>query len=92
VSRYTRHPGLAAEIGRRARARRSELGMSQRAVCDAVGVGDGTISRYEKGEHSPSLETLCLLALALDLEPADLLPTSAELAALGIKVLDFSSI
>ena len=92
MSRYTRHPGLAAEIGRRARARRLGIGLSQRAVCDLVGVGDGTVSRYETGEHSPSLETLCLLALALDLEPADLLPTRAELAALGIKVLDFSSI
>lgn len=40
-------------------------GMSQTALARMSGVGQGNIWRYERGECSPTLETLMALCIAL---------------------------
>jgi len=86
MPRMTFNIGLAEHVGRQIKQRRKTLGLSQRALgrrlAGVGGVGDGTISRYETAVHGPSLETLCLLALEFDCDPADLLPSIADLRAM----------
>lgn len=42
--------------------------MTQKAVADRAGTSQGTIARYERGEVSPSVETLQRLVRACGLE------------------------
>jgi transcriptional regulator with XRE-family HTH domain len=59
-----RNPG-AASVGQRLRARRKELGLSQRAIaCD--GVSYAYISRLETEVRQPSVKALRKLAPRLD--------------------------
>lgn len=84
MPRFTKNQALVDHIGARLKRERDAQGLSQRELARRVygGLADGTITKYEKGEHGPSIESLCLLALALGLEPADMLPTREELQAL----------
>jgi transcriptional regulator with XRE-family HTH domain len=54
----TTDPG---DVGERIRARRLELGLSQRQVA-APGISYGYISRLERGQRKPTLQALHLLA------------------------------
>jgi transcriptional regulator with XRE-family HTH domain len=51
----------AREIGKRLRARRVELGLSQRALAEC-GISYAYISRIEAGARRPSVEALRLIA------------------------------
>lgn len=69
-----------------AMSRRIRKGWTQRDVaqrCAALGrkISDSNLSKYERGECSPSPATLAVLAEALDLEVDDLITFRAEDAA-----------
>ena len=64
---------LPARLGRNISARRKELGLTQAGVAERLGVDTETLSRFERGKHVPSLQTLERLADALGSTCADLL-------------------
>jgi transcriptional regulator with XRE-family HTH domain len=60
------------ELGRRARERRTELGLSQMALAERIGLHFTFVSSVERGERNLSLSSLLRLAEGLDMNPADL--------------------
>jgi len=70
-------------IGKRLRAVRVSLGLTQSGLAERTGLGDGTISRMERGVRGITLENLYRIAEALnvpldsllDLNKADDLPS-----------------
>lgn len=55
-------PPLSAVVGSNIKAKRAELGLTQNALAQALGVEIETVSRYERGSIAPSftqLEKLC---------------------------------
>lgn len=52
-------------IAKRIRTKRTELGLTQKDLAEQVGVTPPAINRFEKGEKSPSVDTLLKLAKAL---------------------------
>lgn len=69
--------GIAARgrraIGRRIRILRESRGVTQDDLAHAAGIGRVTLVRIETGQRSPRYETLARLAIALNVEPAELL-------------------
>jgi transcriptional regulator with XRE-family HTH domain len=71
-------------FGQRLAARRAELGLTQEEVADVLGVTQGRISQYERGEvvsHTP--EDFASLARALRVIPSEI----ARWAEYGIDVV-----
>ncbi len=66
-------------MAKRIKELRSSLNMLQKTLAEKVGVGRNTISMYESGKASPSLDVLFKLAYVLE--------TSADYL-LGIKDFD----
>ncbi|MBX6393488.1 MAG: helix-turn-helix domain-containing protein [Burkholderiales bacterium] len=64
-----RYPELAAHIGRRARKRREELGLSAYALSKAFWGDDARQGEIERGKHAPGAAALYLLARALRVTP-----------------------
>lgn len=63
-------------FGQRVRARRRELGLSQRALAVGVGVSQEWVSKVETGvTRAPRADTIVRLATVLQLTPTDLLAT-----------------
>lgn len=60
-------------LGQRIRARRTELGLSQRDLMDRAGVNQPNLCYWERGRRRPSLEHLRRIAAALDTTVAELL-------------------
>lgn len=60
-------------IGHRMKQRRKELKISGAILAEKLGVIRNTISRWERGERNPSMESLSAIASALDTSPAYLL-------------------
>lgn len=58
----TEQPSLAEMIGRRVASLRALHGMGQADLAVAVGLTQGTISRWERGEKMPSITTLATVA------------------------------
>ena len=54
------------------RARRRELGMTQRDLACVVGVTPSAISQWERGEYHPSYQASSKLAKALGMNARDL--------------------
>lgn len=71
MARGVRKPAQVT-LGNRARARRLELGMSQMALADRIGLHFTFVSSVERGERNLSLESLLRLAYGLEIDPADL--------------------
>lgn len=65
------HPALR-ELGRRARERRVELGLSQEALAERAGLHRTYISSLEQGHRNIATLNLVRLAHALDVDPGDL--------------------
>ena len=63
---------LAAEFGRRVHAARSAHGLSQEALAQAAGVHRTYVGHIERGETSPTLANLVRIAVALGVDPGDL--------------------
>lgn len=56
---------------------RVKQGLSQDALAVDAGVDRSYVGRLERGEENPTVEILDRLALALDVQPADLLAKPA---------------
>jgi transcriptional regulator with XRE-family HTH domain len=60
------------ELGRRIRARRTAMGLSQEQLGHRAGLHRTYIASLESGERNPGLHTLVKLALGLGIDVADL--------------------
>ena len=72
MGRTTRRFDAAATFGQRVRRRRNELGLSQIALGELVGLHFTYISSVELGERNISLENIVRLAAALAVDPGEL--------------------
>ena len=61
---------LAVQWGRAIRAQRAAVGLSQEALAERVGVAQGTISKWERGDSIPSHTMIPRLAVALHTVPS----------------------
>ncbi len=52
---------------------RKEAGMTQKQLADAIGVYQKDISRWEKGERTPSVESIRALCQTLKVSADDIL-------------------
>jgi class 3 adenylate cyclase len=61
---------LAADMGERIRTRREHMGLTQRDVAHALQVSNQAVSKWERGENAPDIETLAglgrLLGVSVD--------------------------
>lgn len=64
--------------GERIRARRLELGLTQRALSERCGIAEPTLRRYEAGKLNPKLSTCQKIATALEVPVVYLLDASPE--------------
>jgi transcriptional regulator with XRE-family HTH domain len=62
----------AKEFGRRVRARREDLGLSQMELADAAGMHFTYVSSVERGERNISLNNIVRLSVSLGMDPAQL--------------------
>ena len=60
-------------IGRNVKARRLELGLSQKKVAEASGVSENSVRRIESGKYDYYFRTLSAIAEALDTSCLNLL-------------------
>jgi transcriptional regulator with XRE-family HTH domain len=60
-------------LGRRMRARRSELGRTLLTVANEAGLSVPYVANLEKGRGNPTLDVVVSLARALEVDPAELL-------------------
>jgi transcriptional regulator with XRE-family HTH domain len=72
MGRTTRRTDAQSTLGERARERRLELGLSQMALADIIGLHFTFVGSVERGERNLSLSSLLRLAQGLELNPADL--------------------
>ena len=63
---------LGKVFGDRVRALRSSRGLTQVQLADLAQVSEEWVRRIERGEGSPSFDTIEALASALDAKPSDL--------------------
>jgi transcriptional regulator with XRE-family HTH domain len=66
---------FAKQFGARVRATREAKGVSQEWLADAAHLHRTHISLIERGHRSVRLETVARLAMALGVQPAELMPT-----------------
>ena len=59
-------------FGDNVRAARQSAGLTQDAVAHASGLARAYVGALEAGHRNPSLETICRLALALEVDAAEL--------------------
>ncbi|MEG0990523.1 MAG: helix-turn-helix transcriptional regulator [Gordonibacter sp.] len=52
--------------------KRTEARMGRKELAKKSGMSEQTIGKYERGEMMPLLETVCVLAVALDSTPNEL--------------------
>jgi transcriptional regulator with XRE-family HTH domain len=72
MGRTSRRPAAQTELGRRARAARGRLGISQMALAERVGLHFSFVSEVERGERNLSLSSLLRLAEGLEVDPCEL--------------------
>jgi transcriptional regulator with XRE-family HTH domain len=63
--------GQAPEVGQRIRALREQRALSLRALAERCGLSSNAISLIERGENSPTVSSLHLLAMALGVSITD---------------------
>jgi transcriptional regulator with XRE-family HTH domain len=61
------------ELGTNLRDARKRLGLTQEEVAERSGVHPTEVSRIEVGKRDPRISTLLRLALAVEVEPGQLL-------------------
>jgi transcriptional regulator with XRE-family HTH domain len=59
-------------LGKRIRARRTDLGMSQEGLAHAAGLDRSYVGRIERGEHNLTFTALVKLARAMECDVAAL--------------------
>lgn len=68
-------------FGERVRDRRTELGISQEAAADRIGIHWSALGKIERGQRSLRLETITKIAAGLGIDPGTLvsgLPAPAD--------------
>lgn len=65
---------VSTAVGARIRQVRLGLGLTQRELGEAVGVGQAAVSCWEHGRRSITVDWLVLVAQALEVRCSDLLP------------------
>ena len=70
----TRHPRLAKAIGAVIREGREALGASQAELSRRLGKSNSYVSQLERGYIVPSLPSLYLIAVVLEIDVHDLVP------------------
>lgn len=51
---------------------RDKAGLTDRELAELSGISKTQINQIEDGRANPTLRTICILSLALDVQPADL--------------------
>ncbi|CAK7082451.1 MAG: hypothetical protein ENTB_03826 [Enterocloster aldenensis] len=51
---------------------RAKAGLTDRGLAELSGISKTQINQIEDGKANPTLRTICILSLALDVSPADL--------------------
>ena len=72
MGRSAKRTSAQTKLGQRVRARRTELGLSQMALADRIGLHFTFVSSVERGERNLSLSSLVRLAEGLEVNAADL--------------------
>lgn len=70
---YAERVPLAADIGDRIVAARKRAGLTRQQLADRIDTTAASLSLYERGHRSPSVERLVEIAEALGIEPGALL-------------------
>lgn len=65
-------------IGDQIRTARRQAGLTQERLAELAGVDRQAVNRIEQGHSSPKLDNLIRLALALDMQLADLVRWPAD--------------
>ena len=60
-------------LGRRIRARRKSLGMTQERLAELAGLSDTYVGHIERATRIPSLDTLLCICYALEISPNELM-------------------
>lgn len=77
------------ELGKRIRAARERLHMSQDALSKAIGAGgQSTVAGWERGRTEPDAETLARLAAILKISTDQLLGVQSEIPSLPADMAD----
>lgn len=63
------------KVGERIRYLRLKQGLTQKQLGELLGMDQGNLRKYESDRQAPNLKTLKKMAAALNVQPADLLPT-----------------
>jgi transcriptional regulator with XRE-family HTH domain len=72
-------------VGQRIRALREAEGLSLRALAERCGLSINAISQIERGENSPTVSSLHLLASALNVSIADLFKDDRQQTVLYVR-------
>ncbi|HVW81424.1 MAG TPA: helix-turn-helix transcriptional regulator [Mycobacteriales bacterium] len=70
-----------AAFGRAVRARREQTEISQEELALRIGMSRRYLAGIERGESNPSLDQVLRIAIGLDIEVADLLPSRRQRTA-----------
>ena len=62
------------EVGKKIKARREELGLSQDQLADRLGTNRNDVSKYETGKYEMGISALFQYAEALETDPLQLSP------------------
>ena len=69
---YLKSPIILIAMGNRLRDIRKKKAMTQGDVADKAGIAVSQVGRIERGKLNPSISTIFVIALAMDIEPKDL--------------------
>ena len=69
---YLKSPIILLAIGDRLKVVRKKKGMTQEDVADKAGIAVSQVGRIERGKLNPSISTIFVIALALEIEPKEL--------------------
>lgn len=72
--------GIYAEVGRRIRERRREKKMTQNMLGSAISLGRTSVANIERGRQKLLLHTLLEIALALEVDPSELIPVTNQVS------------
>jgi transcriptional regulator with XRE-family HTH domain len=65
---------IIKDFGKRLKKARLAKGLSLRALADLADMNHGNIHEIELGNVNPQISTVVMLARALEIKPADLMP------------------
>lgn len=67
---------ISAKIGTKIKLIRTKLGISQEELGYRAGINKNSVGSIERGESSPTIDTLDMIAKALEISLVDLVDTS----------------